>query len=537
MAFVLLASVIGLVTVLYGLCTIGRRPSSYPPGPPTLPLIGNLHQMPSKKAHLQLQKWAEEYGPIYSLILGTKVMIVLSSDKAVKDLLDKRSTIYSSRPEMYLGQIISGGLRMLLMEYGETWRMIRKMVHNILNIKAARSYVPYQDLENKQMLCDLLEKPDAFIDHIRRYANSLTTQMVFGFRTISTDDPKFKQLFEGFEKFSLLTSTTTAQLVDLFPLLKKLPDALLPLRKYAKKLHEREKELYVGHWMNVKKAIKNGSAKPCFCVDLVKAQDLEGFSDDLAGYVSGSLLEAGSDTTSATLIGFVQAMVISPDVQKRAQEEIDRVCGDRLPSMEDEPRLQYIRGCVKESLRWMPTDILGVPHAVIRDDEYMGYQIPKGAGVMWNVWAIHMDPNRHPNPRAFDPSRYADDLQTAAEAALNPDPSKRDHFVFGAGRRNCQGMHIAERSLFLGISRMLWAFDFGKAADADGREITPDIDKLTEGLLVQPQPFRCRITPRSERHVRRIREEWDACLPLLDKDMQWREVPKGMAFSTYTPDM
>lgn len=74
--------------------------------------------------------------------------------------------------------------------------MIRKMVHNILNIKAARSYVPYQDLENKQMLCDLLEKPDAFIDHIRRYANSLTTQMVFGFRTISTDDPKFKQLFE-----------------------------------------------------------------------------------------------------------------------------------------------------------------------------------------------------------------------------------------------------------------------------------------------------------------------------------------------------
>ena len=74
--------------------------------------------------------------------------------------------------------------------------MIRKMVHNILNIKAAKSYVPYQDLENKQMLCGFLDCPELFIDHIRRYTNSLTTQMVFGFRTISINDPKLKQLFE-----------------------------------------------------------------------------------------------------------------------------------------------------------------------------------------------------------------------------------------------------------------------------------------------------------------------------------------------------
>lgn len=74
--------------------------------------------------------------------------------------------------------------------------MIRKMVHNILNIKAARSYVPYQDLESKHMLNGFLTQPDLFIDHIRRYTNSLTTQMVFGFRTISIDDPKLKHLYE-----------------------------------------------------------------------------------------------------------------------------------------------------------------------------------------------------------------------------------------------------------------------------------------------------------------------------------------------------
>jgi cytochrome P450 len=181
--------------------------------------------------------------------------------------------------------------------------MIRKIVHNNLNIKAARSYVPYQDLENKAMLVGLLEKPDLFVDHIRRYTNSLTTQMIFGFRTTSIDDPKLKQLFHGFEKFSQVVGTHTAALLDLFPVLRKLPDFLLPVRRYAKELHEKEIELYIGHWLNVKKAIKNETAKPCFCLDLVRAQDTEGFSDALAAYVSGSLLEAGSDTTSATLIG------------------------------------------------------------------------------------------------------------------------------------------------------------------------------------------------------------------------------------------
>lgn len=73
--------------------------------------------------------------------------------------------------------------------------MIRKIVHNNLNIRAARSYVPYQDLENKVMLKEMLENPDLFIDNIRRYSNSLSTQMLFGFRTIGIDDPKLKKLY------------------------------------------------------------------------------------------------------------------------------------------------------------------------------------------------------------------------------------------------------------------------------------------------------------------------------------------------------
>lgn len=119
---ILLYSFMGTILVLFlHLALIGRvgqRPKGLPPGPPTLPIIGNLHQMPTQpeKSGQQFEKWAREYGPIYSLIFGTQVCIVLCKDWAVKDLLDRRGAIYSSRPEAYLAQdVFSGGMRAFLL--------------------------------------------------------------------------------------------------------------------------------------------------------------------------------------------------------------------------------------------------------------------------------------------------------------------------------------------------------------------------------------------------------------------------------------
>lgn len=112
----------------------------------------------------------------------------------------------------------------------------------------------------------------------------------------------------------------------------------------------------------------------------MKAQYAEEPSDDLASYICGVLLIAGSDTTAAELAAFIQAMILFPEVQKRAWEEVDKVCGDRMPTEEDAELMPYIACCV------MPTTILGMPHCVMRDDEYMGYTIPKDAIVIYNAW-------------------------------------------------------------------------------------------------------------------------------------------------------
>lgn len=86
----------------------------------------------------------------------------------------------------------------------------------------------------------------------------------------------------------------------------------------------------------------------------------------------GSVLEAGSDTTSAALYSFVLAMVLYPEVQQKAHEELDREFPDRLPGYEDIASLPYIRSVMKETLRWLgPTPLGAVPHAVTQDDVYM----------------------------------------------------------------------------------------------------------------------------------------------------------------------
>jgi hypothetical protein len=111
-----LASICGMLLLAIRLWRVGSRPKGLPPGPPTMPILGNLHQLPKRGIHLQLQKWAKEYGPIYSIMLGTQVTIMINRADVAKELLERRSAIWSSRPELYMAMTVMGsGLRFNLM--------------------------------------------------------------------------------------------------------------------------------------------------------------------------------------------------------------------------------------------------------------------------------------------------------------------------------------------------------------------------------------------------------------------------------------
>ena len=79
-------------------------------------------------------------------------------------------------------------------------------------------------------------------------------------------------------------------------------------------------------------------------------------------------------------------MALYPEVQRRAQADIDRAVHNRLPTFEDYDSLPYIKAVIKEILRWGPVAPFGLPHATIKDDVYRNYFCPKGVSVIGNIW-------------------------------------------------------------------------------------------------------------------------------------------------------
>lgn len=115
-----------------------------------------------------------------------------------------------------------------------------------------------------------------------------------------------------------------------------------------------------------------------------------------------------------------------------------------------------------------------------------------------------MDPNLYEHPAEFHPERYLDKPLSAADYINSNDPYERDHFTYGAGRRVCPGVHVAERSLYINIVRTLWGFNVSKSKGIDGDLIEPDTGMI-RGFLSVPKPFKCDISPRSIQHVDLIR--------------------------------
>ncbi|EKM51686.1 uncharacterized protein PHACADRAFT_102181, partial [Phanerochaete carnosa HHB-10118-sp] len=181
--------------------------------------------------------------------------------------------------------------------------------------------------------------------------------------------------------------------------------------------------------------------------------------------------------TTSTLLTFVLAMSMHPELQKRAQEELDGIVGqDRLPEMEDQDALPFITAIMKECLRWRPVLPLGVAHQSLADDEYKGFYIPAGSVIIGNTWAILHDAERYPDPDTFNPYRFVDREGRLQKDAFDPMEA------FGYGRRMCPGRYFALDFMWLAMANILAVFSIQKPVDELGNVIEPS-GVYTTGLF------------------------------------------------------
>lgn len=332
---------------------------------------------------------------------------------------------------------------------------------------------------------------------------SMLLKMIYGYRMETEGPDPLVEINERLVDIFASVTLPGTWLVDMVPWLKYLPDWVpgTGFKSVARRARlvvtaSAEVPFRFAKERASKMQCRTIQSEPSIVGELLRTnQDDNSISDEDIQWTVASLYGAGIDTTGSTLRAFFLAMSVFPDVQRRAQKEIDEVVGrSRLPRHEDRANLPYINAVVKESLRWLPSVPLGVPHAAQADDELRGFRIPKGAILMPSTWWFTHDPAVYRDPERFIPERYLAPLD-------EPDPAS---FVFGFGRRICPGRRLAESTIFLSVAKVLATFEIGKARDTQGREIEPQIG-IGAGAVAAPLPFSITSTTRDEIAVQLVR--------------------------------
>ncbi|KAF5315445.1 hypothetical protein D9619_007174 [Psilocybe cf. subviscida] len=476
-------AVVFAVTTLFVLVQSRRsksRWSSLPPGPPvTNWLLGHLSILPATKPWKVYTEWGHQYGPIMHLRAATQRMIVLSSLEDCNELLERRSNLYSDRPTYTMTELMGWDFNTGVLPYGPRWRRQRRLFDQMFSRKmASLSYRPEQSRKINDMLYGLLTSPGDFRDHVKTMSAAIVMSTAYGYNVKPKGDHFVKIAEEAIERLSLAV-VPGAALVNAMPIMKHLPSWFpgAGFQKVASDTKIWTTQMKEEPFKHAKKNMEAGTTANCIVSELLPSCKTNEDVVDLQDDTNQALLPllAGADTTTVSMKSFFYAMAVTPEVQKKAQQEIDRVVGrERLPTFQDWESLPYTEAVMREILRWKPVLPLGVPHRLTEDDMYKGYLIPKGALILTNVWAITRDEGRYKDAEMFNPDRFLDE-----HSKLNDDECD---FTFGFGRRICPGRHMARATLWLSMATTLWAFNIGKAKDASGNEI-PISGEYSDGMI------------------------------------------------------
>ena len=438
------------------------------PGPRPWPLVGNALQVKLSRLHLDIEGWAEQYGPVFKMYLGPTKVLVVADHKIETALLKDRPDGFR-RPKQLVETLEEMGLQSgLLTAEGQTWKDQRRMVMTSLSANNVRSYFPSllkvtNRLQGRWLKAvDTNETIDLQADFMR-YTVDAIAGLSFGsdINTLETDDDEIQH-----------------HLDQILPALFKRVNAIVPYWRIIKFPVDRQLDRSVAL---VNKSINGFIAKARARLDadpirrdqpqnllesMIVAADQPDSgvnNEDVAGNVITMLL-AGEETTATTLSWLIYLLKRNPEALKHAQEEVRNIEGkfeELTPEKLNE--LKFIEACTLETLRLKPTGPFNVLVA-LKDTEVAGISVPKDMWI-WSVCRHDTLADRYfPDPKSFKPNRW---IKTEDNDITQ---ARRVSMPFGSGPRVCPGRYLAMLEIKLAMVMLFKNFDIESVDTPDGGE-------------------------------------------------------------------
>ncbi|KAI0030471.1 cytochrome P450 [Vararia minispora EC-137] len=458
------------------------------------PIIGSAFEIFKDKQSF-IEK-CRAYGEVVYVNLAGQPAIIFNTQRVAADLLDRRAATFSARPRAIVAhELLTNGLFMILEGHTNRWRRMRRAVNEGFRPTAAVRYHAMETEEAARLALSLARDvdasaPGACARHYARYAASLALAIIYDRPVRDTvEDEAMATTIQDLITRLENDSAPGAHFVEFFPAMLAIParniTPIYPLAKWKRDAlegHARFTQFLDGLVEDVKRRMVIGEARQCLVRLFIEENQRFGLSDVETSWTAGTMYAASVETEVATLEWITLVLATHPEVQHRAQAELDAVIGhSRPPRVNDRVHLSYITAVVREVMRWKPATPIGVPHMSEEDEWYEGMFIPKGTICMANAAACNMDPQLYgADATDFNPDRYLDEKGQLKPSP--PDTKDEGHITYGFGRRICAGRHVANDALFAATSTILWAFNLSTIGKFD-------LDSC-------PKPFSCKFTPR-----------------------------------------
>nr|AYK02678.1 coumarate 3-hydroxylase [Catalpa fargesii] len=488
--------ILSFLTIFIAYKLFQRLRSKLPPGPRPLPIVGNLYDLKPVLVRC-FTEWSQVYGPIFSVYLGSHLSVVVNSAELAKEVLkDNDQQLANRNRTRQIAKFSKNGMDLIWSDYGPHYVKVRKLCTlELFSMKRLDALRPIREDEVTAMVESIFKdciKPEnkgkALV--LREYLGMMAflhiTRLTFGKRFMDSNGVIDGQ---GEELKGILNNGiklgTKKSFAEFLPWLRFLFKAEnQALAEHDARADSFTKKIMEEHTLARK---KTGNTKSHFVDALLTLQKEYDLSEDTVIGLLWDMISAGMDTTTITVEWAMAEMVRNPRVQQKVQEELDRVVGtNRIMTEADIPNLPYLQRVTKECFRMHPPTPLMLPHKANTNVKIGGYDIPKGATVSVNAWALARDPAVWKNPLEFRPERFQEE---------DIDMKGTDYRLlpFGSGRRICPGAQLAIYLVTSMLGHMLHHFTWTppegvKPEDMDMMEQPGTVTYMRTPLQAVPTP-------------------------------------------------